>query len=90
MTKDFLENLNIIIDKGDQNEANQLLKDLHAADIAEICNELDTEKAKFLYTVLDGEKAADVLAELEEDEREELKKKSLEYSKVPKRPLCDF
>ena len=47
-----------------------MLQDLHAADIAEIYKELNIEEAKFLYLLLEGEKAADVLAELEVDDRE--------------------
>ena len=33
-------------------------------------NELDTKEAQFLFLLLDEEKAGDVLAEIEEDERQ--------------------
>ncbi len=50
------------------NEVNQI----HPADIADICDELETEEVVLLYQCLDDEVAADVLIELEEDVREKL------------------
>jgi magnesium transporter len=47
-----------------------MIKDLHPADIAEVFGELTNEEAKFLYILLDDEEAADVLIEMEEDDRE--------------------
>ena len=47
----------------------ELLKNLHPADIAELCNELDAEEARFVYLLLDNETAADVLIEMDEDVR---------------------
>jgi len=48
----------------------QLLDELHAADIAEIMDELSLDEAKYLYTLIDKEEAAAVLMELEDDVRE--------------------
>ncbi len=48
----------------------RLLADLHAADVAEIMDELSLEEAKYLYTLIDKEEAASVLMELEDDVRE--------------------
>ena len=45
---------------------------LHPADIADICDELETEEVVLLYQCLDPEIATDVLVELEEDVREKL------------------
>lgn len=42
------------------------------ADIAELCNDLNAEEAKFVYRLLDNEIAADVLVEMDEDARKEL------------------
>lgn len=50
------------------NEVNQL----HPADIADICDELETEEVVLLYQCLDPEISTDVLVELEEDVREKL------------------
>ncbi len=47
-----------------------VLNELYPADIAEYMDDLNLEDAKYLYTLLEKEEAADVLMELEEDVRE--------------------
>lgn len=74
LTREYLGTLQEIIERQDTKAARAFMEELHPADIAEIYDELSIEEAKFLYLLLDGEKAADVLAELEEDEREEFLK----------------
>ncbi|MDZ7776039.1 MAG: CBS domain-containing protein [Bacteroidales bacterium] len=69
--KSISSNLCEIIDHEDEQAAVELLEDLRPADIAELYNELTMEQAKFLFMLItDGEKAADVVAELDEDDRE--------------------
>tara|TARA_B100000530_G_scaffold331028_1_gene275202 strand:+ start:79 stop:1437 length:1359 start_codon:yes stop_codon:yes gene_type:complete len=46
------------------------LKDLHYADIAELVNELDSKEGTYLIKLLDSEKTADILPELDEYQRE--------------------
>lgn len=71
LTKEYFDNLIEIIENEDEQAAVELLEDLHAADIAELYNELTMEQAKFLFMLIsDGDKAADVVAELDEDDRE--------------------
>lgn len=70
LTKEYVENLKSIIQQGDEKMALQLISPLHAADIADIYDDLTIDEAKFLYLLLDGEKAADVLIELEDDDRQ--------------------
>ena len=70
LTKELIENLRDIIHSNDEVAAVKLMEELHAADIAEIYDELNIDEAKFLYLLLDKEKAADVLAELEDDDRD--------------------
>ncbi|MGC9373850.1 MAG: magnesium transporter [Bacteroidales bacterium] len=70
LTKEFIDELRSYISNNQEAEAFKMIKDLHPADIAEIYNEIDIEEARFLHVMLDGEKAADVLVELEEDDRE--------------------
>ena len=70
LTKEYVDRLRELIEARDAKTALAMLEDLHAADIAEIYDELNIEEAKYLYLLLEGEKAADVLAELEEDDRE--------------------
>ncbi len=53
-----------------------MLAGLDPADIAELCNELDAEEARFIYLLLDNETAADVLIEMDEDARKEFLKSS--------------
>ncbi|MCD4792598.1 MAG: magnesium transporter [Bacteroidales bacterium] len=70
LTREFLNQLIEITDNKDDKAASQLMEDIHAVDIAEIYNELNIEQAKYLFLLIgDGEKAADVLAELDDDDR---------------------
>lgn len=70
LNKEFVVELRQIIEQKNEKEAKRLLDTLHAADIAEIYDELNVVEAKFLYLLLDKEKAADVVAELDDDDRE--------------------
>jgi len=70
LTKQFISEIRQTIDRHDNKVAKELLDSLHAVDIAEIYDELNIEEAKYLYLLLDNEKAADVIAELDEDDKE--------------------
>ncbi len=74
LSKEYIIELKKIV--SDQNEAAaiKLMDGLHAADIAEIYDNLHIEEARFLYLLLDGDTAGDVLAELEDDDRERFMK----------------
>ena len=50
------------------------LDQLHPADIAELYSELELDEVKYLHHLLDDEKAADVLVEMDEDDRADLLK----------------
>jgi len=69
LTREYIARLQELISAKDENSIKSLLTDLHPADIAEIYEELSIEEAKFLYFLMDDDKAADVLTELEEDDR---------------------
>ncbi len=73
-TKEYIESLKKIIEAKDTEKASALLKNLHPADIAELYKDLTLNEAIYLYLLMDGEKAADVLMELEEDDRRKLLK----------------
>lgn len=73
-SKEFLNELREAITASDEKKALGFIQDLHPADIAEIYDEIETDEARFLYLLLDSEKAADTLAELDEDDREEFLK----------------
>ena len=59
-----------LIDGGSDKKLRSKLKDLHYADIAEIIYELSTDQATYLVKLLDSDKTADALAEVDEDIRE--------------------
>ena len=71
-TKEYIENLRKVIEQKDDAEALRLLKTLYPADIAELYTDLELEEATYLYLLLDGEKAGDVLMELDEEDRKKL------------------
>ncbi len=72
LNKELFDSLIACIDSQDSIRALEIMDELHPADIAEIIEELDVEDAKFLFMLLDSETAADVIVELEDDEREKL------------------
>ncbi|MGN0222856.1 MAG: magnesium transporter [Muribaculaceae bacterium] len=71
-TPESLDSIRQIIALKDQDQAREVLAELHPADIAALYQDLDLDEAEFLYRLLDSEKAADVLMELDEDERAKL------------------
>ena len=59
-SKPYSERTAELIDEEAVSYTHLLLAGLHPADIAELCNELDAEEARFIYLLLDNETAADV------------------------------
>ncbi|MBQ3576532.1 MAG: magnesium transporter [Bacteroidales bacterium] len=74
LSPEYIKDLQNIIEEKDTDKIKALLKDLHPADIAEIYKELSLEEAEFTYNLLEPEIAAEVLMELEEDDRQKLLK----------------
>ena len=72
MTQEFINHIKELIEKKDSVMLQEAVSRLHPADIAEICLELTTEQARFLYRQLDNETAADALIEMDEDLRNDL------------------
>jgi magnesium transporter len=70
LTKEYIDQLHDHIEQSNEVEVFKMVKDLHPADIAEIYDELNVDEARFIHVMLDPEDAADVLVELEEDDRE--------------------
>ena len=62
MEKEFLDNILEVIEKQDAAQLKAILEEMHPADIAELCDELDVDDARLVYRQLDNETAADVLA----------------------------
>lgn len=72
ITKEFISTLKELIANEQKDSALELIQDMHPYDIAEVLAELEIEEAVFLYLILDSELAADVIVELEEDDREKV------------------
>ena len=72
ISKDLLQEIAQLIHAKNDQELEVLLNDLHAADVAEIFDELDFKEACYIFNVLDTEKTSEILLELEEDLREKI------------------
>lgn len=70
ITREFIERLQDLISSRNETQILELIGDLHPVDIAEIFGEISPVDSKYLYTLLDEEKAAEVVAFLDEDVRE--------------------
>lgn len=71
MNEEYIDIVKQLIDQKEAEQVKSYLINLHPADIAELCNELTPEEARFVYRLLDNELAADVLVEMDEDVRKE-------------------
>lgn len=87
--EEYIEKLNDIIDQKDEEALKLEIKDLHPADIAELVEDLDTDEALFLLRLVDEEVAADVLIELDEDQRHDLLEQMPNESIARKLELMD-
>lgn len=72
ISKELIQQLEQFIQEKNDNQLELLLNDLHHADIAEILDELDFDEATYIFKVLDSEKTAEILLELEDDLRENI------------------
>jgi magnesium transporter len=70
LTKEFLADVSQAIAEGNNEFIIEKIVDLHPADIAEILDYVNLIEAQFIYRLLEEEKAADVLVEIDEDIRE--------------------
>ena len=71
-TPEYLEHIREVIHTQNIEIARKELEGLHPADIAELYQNLNLKEAVFLYDLLDEDTAADVLMELDEDDRRKL------------------
>ncbi|PID88794.1 MAG: magnesium transporter, partial [Bacteroidia bacterium] len=83
LTREFLDNFITLIEKRDDAPMQAVLEPLHPADIAEIYEELNIDQAIYTFLLLDKEVAADVLVELDEDDRAKL------LNHIPSNVLAD-
>ncbi len=72
INKEYLDKLKEFVRLQADDEAHEMIKSLHPADIADLFEEINIEEAKYLFLLFDTDFAADVIVELEEDERNNL------------------
>jgi magnesium transporter len=72
ISKELILELEQLIENNNDEQLEVLLNDLHHADIAEILDELNFDEATYIFKVLDSEKTAEILLELEDDLRENI------------------
>jgi magnesium transporter len=75
ISKELIVQLEQLIESKNDRELESLLNDMHHADIAEILDELDIDEATYIFKVLDSEKTAEILLEMEDDLRENILKR---------------
>jgi magnesium transporter len=68
----YIEQITALIEANNSAELSVIITDLHIADITEIIEDLSISNAHFFFNLIDEEKAALVLVELEDDTRENL------------------
>jgi magnesium transporter len=70
ITAQLIQSLQRAIKERDEASILEVIGDMHPIDIAGIFENISALEAKYLYTLMDEEKAADVITELDEDVRE--------------------
>lgn len=69
LTKEFLDEIREAINSRSESQIERLLKDVHPADIADILDQVNLDEAKFIYGILDEDRASETLMELEDEVR---------------------
>ncbi|AMA50327.1 MULTISPECIES: magnesium transporter [Flavobacterium] len=69
ITPEFIAQIEHLVNENRAQELENLLQDIHFADIAEILDELDEYRANYVFKILDSEKTADALLELDDEVR---------------------
>lgn len=68
----FLEKIQLCVESKNDGDLELLLRDMHHADIAEILDELEFEYAFYVFKILDSERTAEVLVDLDKNLREKV------------------
>ena len=72
ISKELVQELEQLIEQKNDRQLEVLLNDMHHADIAELLDELDFDEATYIFRVLNSDKTAEILLELEDDLRQEI------------------
>lgn len=70
LSKEYIEHIQSLIEEQNATKLSEEFSEIHAADIAEVYEELEIEQAYYLHEIIEDEKGADILMELEDDLRE--------------------
>lgn len=74
LTKEYVDHIQELIEKGDSDGIREQMEGVFAADITSLLIELDTDQAKYLVTQLETETGAEILADLDPGERRDFLK----------------
>ncbi|MBK7128880.1 MAG: magnesium transporter [Crocinitomicaceae bacterium] len=74
LTQEFLDQLVLNLEQGQNESVAEQIRPLHPADIADVMQNVSIEQARKIYELLDEEVAAESIIELEEEFRENLLK----------------
>ena len=69
ITREYIDRLKELVEENNTDELKATMEPLHPADSAEVMDDLTMDEAKFVYLLLEGEKASDVLIEIPEQNR---------------------
>ena len=69
LTKDFILEVNQLIENKDSKAVSEIFDEMHPADIADVLDHLSFDEAVFVIRLLNNETTSDILEELEEDTR---------------------
>ena len=72
LSEELLDQINSDIVAQNNKALQTLVKEYHYADLAEIFEALQIDQAVYLFKLIDSEKSADMLPELDEDVRESI------------------
>ena len=72
INRQFLSELSDFISNNSDKKTQSLICDLHIADIAEIIEELSIKQATYLFQLIDEERSAQILIEIEDETREHI------------------
>lgn len=74
INKQLINSIEAMVDVNNDSGILSVLADYHYADIAELLSELSLEQSTYIIKLLDSEKTADILKELDDDVREKILK----------------
>lgn len=75
ISKELIQDIEILIKNQDDTAIQEMLAQEHHADIAEILDELNLDEATYIIKLLDSEKTSEILMEIDEDIREKVLEK---------------